>query len=72
MEGLLEIERLSETPYEVGAKSNFHFLHRNKKMQISETILEQNLPGQIKFAFQSSIGYNEVEMLFEQISDNSV
>ena len=41
-------------------------------MQISETILEQNLPGQIKFGFQSSMGYNEVEMLFEQLSDNSV
>jgi len=72
MEGLQKIERLSETSYEVGAKSNFHFLHRNKKMQISETILEQNLPGQIKFAFQSPMGYNEVEMLFEQLSDNSV
>ena len=72
MEGLQKIERLSETPHEVGAKSNFHFLHKNKKMQITETILEQNLPSQIKFAFQSSMGYNEVEMLFESLSDTSV
>jgi len=72
MEGLQKIERISGEPHEVGAKSNFHFLHKNKEMQISETILEQNLPHQIKFAFQSSMGYNEVEMLFERLSDNSV
>ncbi len=72
MEGLQKIERFSETPYEVGAKSNFHFIHRDKEMQISETILEQNLPGQIKFGFQSSMGYNEVEMLFEQLPDSRV
>lgn len=72
MEGLQKIERLSDKPHEVGAKSNFHFLHRNKKMKITETILEQNLPDQIKFGFQSTMGYNEVEMLFERLSDNSV
>ncbi len=72
MEGLQKIERLSEIPYEVGAKSIFHFLHRKKEMQIAETILEQNLPRQIKFSFTSQMGYNEVEMLFEPISDNSV
>ena len=72
MEGLQKIERLSDKPHEVGAKSNFHFLHRNKKMQITETILEQNLPDQIKFGFQSTMGYNEVEMLFERLSDDSV
>ena len=38
MEGLQKIERLSETPYKVGAKTNFHFLHRNKKMQIKDWI----------------------------------
>ena len=72
MEGLQKIKHLSGTPGEVGAKSDFYFLHKNKEMKISETVLEQNLPNQIKFAYQSPMGYNEVEMLFEKLSDNSV
>ena len=72
MEGLQEIEHVSGKPGEVGSKSNFYFLYKKKEMKISETILEQNFPNQIKFAYQSPMGYNEVEMLFEQLSDNSV
>lgn len=72
MEGLQRIDRISGSPHEVGAKSDFHFLHKNKEMKISETILEQNLPSQIKFGYQSPMGYNEVEMQFESLSDNSV
>lgn len=72
MEGLQKIEHISGTPGELGAKSNFYFLNKNKEMKISETILEQNLPNQIKFGYQSPMGYNEVEMLFEKLSDNSV
>ena len=72
MEGLQKIEHISGTSGEVGAKSDFYFLHKKKEMKISETILEQNFPNQIKFAYQSQMGYNEVEMLFEKISDNSV
>lgn len=71
MEGLQKIERLSKNPYEVGAKSKFHFLHKNKKMVINETILEQNMPHQIKFGFTSTMGYNEVEMVFEQLNETS-
>ena len=41
-------------------------------MKISETILEQKFPKQIKFAYQSSMGYNEVEMQFEKLTDSSV
>lgn len=72
MEGLQKIEHLSGTPGELGAKSDFYFLHKSKEMKISETILEQNLPNQIKFAYQSPMGYNEVEMIFEKHSDNTV
>jgi len=53
-------------------QTNFYFLYKNKEMKIAETILEQNLPRQIKFAFQSPMGYNEVELVFEKLSDNSV
>jgi hypothetical protein len=72
MEGLQRIEHISGTPGEVGAKSDFYFLHKNKEMKISETILEQKFPKQIKFAYQSSMGYNEVEMQFEKLTDSSV
>ncbi len=72
MDGLQRIERISGTPGEVGAKSDFHFLHKKKEMKITETILEQNLPRQIKFAYQSPMGYNEVEMIFEKLPDNQV
>jgi hypothetical protein len=72
MEGLKTIERVSGTPGEDGARTNFIFLHRNKEMTIKETIIEQNFPNQIKFAYQSSMGYNEVEMIFEAIDENTV
>lgn len=71
MEGLEKIERLSDKPHEVGAKSRFHTKHKNKIFVIDETILEQNMPNQIKFGFTSSMGYNEVEMVFEAIDDQS-
>ncbi|MEZ4943103.1 MAG: SRPBCC family protein [Saprospiraceae bacterium] len=72
MEGLQKIEPVSGRPGQVGAKTNFYFLYKNKEMKIEETILEQNLPRQIKFAYQSPMGYNEVELLFEKLSANSV
>lgn len=72
MEGVPKIEHLSGIPGEVGAKSDFHFLHKNKAMKISEEILEQNLPSQIKFAYQSPMGRNTVEMLFETLPDGNV
>ena len=70
MEGLHTIEPISGTPGEVGAVSKFHFTHKGKEMVIEETILEQNFPRQIKFAYHSQMGYNEVEMVFEAISEN--
>lgn len=72
MEGLKHIEPVSGTQGEVGAVTNFYFDHKGKEMKIEETILEQDLPRQIKFAYQSPMGYNEVEMQFERISDNEV
>lgn len=71
MEGFERLERISGEAHDVGAKTDFHFIFKNKPMVISETILEQNLPHQIKFAYHSKMGYNEVEMKFEKASDNS-
>ena len=72
MEGFQRYEHISGTPGEVGGKTDFYFLHKKGEMKISETILEQNLPDQIKFAYQSPMGYNEVEMKFEKLSENRV
>ena len=72
MEGLQKIDPISGEPGTLGAVTDFYFKHKNKEMKITETILEQNLPDQIKFGYQSTMGYNEVEMRFEEISSNSV
>ena len=71
MEGLERIDHISGTPGKKGAKSDFYFVHKGKEMKISETILEENLPEQIKFGYQSSMGYNEVEMMFEETPDGN-
>ena len=72
MEGLEKIERISGAHMEVGAKSRFHFVHKGKEMQIDEEVLEQDLPRQIKVGYTSTMGYNEVELIFEPINENSV
>ncbi|MBT8273946.1 MAG: SRPBCC family protein, partial [Bacteroidia bacterium] len=72
MEGFQRLEHLSGPPGEVGATSNFYFIHKKKEMVIHETILEQNYPNQVKFAYKSPMGYNEVEFQFEAVSDSSV
>ncbi len=71
MEGLERSEHLSGTPGLTGTKTDFYFIHKGKEMKITETILEQNMPRQIKFAYQSNMGYTEVEMMFEKITDNT-
>lgn len=41
-------------------------------MEITETILENNLPERIKFGYESKMGYNEVEILFQELSPRTV
>lgn len=41
-------------------------------MVISETILEQHLPHQMKFAYDSNMGRNVVEIRFKELSKNEV
>lgn len=72
MPGLERVEHIEGTPGQVGGKSDLHFLHKNKPMVITETVLEENLPQSIKFSYQSKMGYNEVEIAFEQLSENAV
>lgn len=72
MEGLQKVEHISGTPGEEGAISDLHFIHKKKEMKLRETILEQNLPDQIKFSYHSPMGYNEVELRFESLGPDSV
>lgn len=71
MEGLQRSEHLSGTPGQAGAKTDFYFVNKGKEMKITETILEANMPRQIKFAYDSQMGYTEVEMRFEKITDTT-
>lgn len=71
MEGLQKITRISGDPHTVGAKSEFLFVHKGKEMLIKETILEEELPHQIKFEYESPMGKNQVEMKFESMPDGS-
>lgn len=72
MEGLQKVERVSGEPGEVGAISNLHYKFNKKEMVLRETILESNPPHQMKFLFESSMGSNEVEIVFEELSENEV
>ena len=72
MEGLKKVELLSGEQGEVGAKTKLVFEHKGKEMELEETILEKEMPSRMKFAFVSSMGYSETEIVLEKVSDTSV
>lgn len=72
MDGFQRVEHISGTPGKKDAESIFHFKHKNKDMQIREKILEEDLPQRIKFGYHSSMGYNEVETIFEKVGEDKV
>jgi len=72
MEGLQRIEVTSGTPGQAGCIRTLHFLNKNKEMEVDETILEENLPHQMKFSYRSPMGNNIVEIQFSKIDDTSV
>lgn len=71
-ENLQEIRAVSGEYCDVGSKRDLHYLFRGKEMIIQETILENKLPEQIKFSYDSQMGRNIVELRFEQLSENEV
>lgn len=71
-ENLQTIEQKSGEYCEVGSERTLHYLFNKKEMIITEIILEQNLPQQIKFAYDSKMGRNVVELVFEELTDNQV
>lgn len=58
--------------YDIDLKRDLHYLFRDKEIIIQETILENNLPTQIKFAYDSQMGRNIVQLCFKELSPNKV
>ena len=56
MEGLEKIEHISGVPGEVGARERFLFFEQGQSNENLRDHLEQNLPRQIKFGYQSGMG----------------
>ncbi|CAM1373349.1 SRPBCC family protein [Tenacibaculum xiamenense] len=71
-EGLQSIEQITGDYCDVGSIRKLHYIFNKKDLIITETIVEQNLPGQIKFKYESKMGSNIVELIFEEMSDNEV
>jgi hypothetical protein len=71
-ENLLKVEQTNGDFCDIGSTRNLYYKFRDNEMVVSETILEQNLPGQIKFVYDSKIGRNIVELVFEELSENRV
>lgn len=72
MEGLKKVELLSGEGMQQGTVYNLTFVHKGKEMQMKETILESNLPNSVKFAYESEMGGNKVEIRFEPDGENAV
>lgn len=71
-EGLQSTEQISGKYCDVGSQRQMRFLHNGKEMMMTETIVEHRLPHQIKFAYDSDMSRNIVELVFEEISPNQV
>ncbi len=71
MEGLSKFELIEGKLGEVGAKSNIEFQMGKRTMQMVETILESNLPKNIKFEYNSPGSYNTVNHFFKDNGDGT-
>ena len=69
MEGLKSIEPISGTKGQEGYKCKMVFEHKGREMEMEETNLKMNLPEEARFAYVSPMGYNEVGVALERITD---
>lgn len=69
-EGLESVEQIESEYCKVGSKRKLTYKFGKKEMIMTETILENDLPKSIKFAYDSSMGRNIVELVFEELSSN--
>ena len=64
-EGFVSLEHLSGTPGNVGAKSEIKYKMGRRNIEMTETILRNNLPEEFSFQFEAKGVWNEVENYFE-------
>lgn len=67
MEGLKSFDHLEGEPGQVGAKSEMKFETGKRKIEMTETILERDLPDRFKMSYESPGVYNEVGNFFSEI-----
>ncbi len=70
MEGLQSFEHLSGTPGQPGAKSKLKFKMGKREIEMTETILVQNLPKEFTCNYEANGVFNIVKNRFEKLSDN--
>ncbi len=70
MEGFLRMEPISGEPGTLGAKSKIYFMNKGKEFSLLETILEQNMPDDIKLQYEGPSVTNTVHMQFKEIGPN--
>ncbi|MBK7128193.1 MAG: SRPBCC family protein [Crocinitomicaceae bacterium] len=70
MEGLEKLEHLDGEPGKQGAKSKLTFNVNGKKIILTETILDRNLPTVFKASYQSKGVHNIIEARFEKTNEN--
>ena len=71
MEGLQEMELLEGEKGQVGARSRILFINGKRRMEMIETILENNLPESMAFRFEAPGVENIVINRFEEVSEHS-
>ncbi len=62
--GLQNIDHISGTPGEEGARSQLHFLMGKRRVEMVETITVKNLPKEFSATYEAKGVYNEVKNLF--------
>lgn len=70
MDGLRNIEHLSDTPGSQGAKSRLTFQTGKRKMEMVETITAINLPKELSTTYDTGNVSHTVKNRFEKLSEN--
>lgn len=70
MEGLVAWDHISGEKGAVGAKSKMMFKMKSREVEMVETILEKNLPQNMKMSYEAKGVYNLVNNRFEDVGNN--
>lgn len=71
MEGLQSYKLISGEIGKPGAQSKMQFLIGKRKMEMLETILEQNLPNKMICTYTTAQADNKIEISFRQIDEQN-